>query len=60
MPCRSSAGPGPHHSAVITGIDAVIDLAGGKRGVAGPGLLCVNRGPPTQRQALRLVRLCGG
>ena len=57
MPCRSSAGPGP---AVITGIDALIDLAGGKRGVAGPGLLCVNRGPPTQRQALRLVRLCGG
>src|SRR5262245_27972361 len=47
---------GPHHSTVITGIDAFIATsAAGKRGVAGPAPALRDRAPPTQRQALRLV-----
>jgi hypothetical protein len=47
--CRIS---GPRHSAAITDLDSFIDLAGRKARRGGAtGLLWVNRGPPTQRQA---------
>ena len=45
--CRRRPGSGPHHSAVITGIaragiDALIELAGGKTPRGRTGLLCEN------------------
>jgi len=50
MPCRSQCWVGPHHSAVITGIaragiDALIDLAGGRYRAAAPGAPALRQPP---------------